>query len=86
MSINENIKQFSHQAPNRANTLLLDAIESIDIALGTGYDAAKHSELIAAYLNAASADNSAVVESLKKLNDRLHSINSSISDLTDRVY
>ncbi|MFZ2170249.1 MAG: hypothetical protein WAW61_11505 [Methylococcaceae bacterium] len=68
-----NVIEKKFKTHNWANALLLEAIEDVDGHLGEGY-AAKHPELIAAYLNAAGADNSEIARCLTEINETLQRI------------
>lgn len=86
MTITAKNYTLPRQASNTVNaSYVANAIANIDGHLGVGY-AKAHPDLICAYLHAASADYSAVVSCLKKLNERLLSIRDTLDNLVDRAY
>ncbi|MFZ2170548.1 MAG: hypothetical protein WAW61_13045 [Methylococcaceae bacterium] len=78
-----NVEKLPRQTPNPANDLLLSAIRDIDNHMGENYSKL-HPELVASYMNAASADNAALLKRFDELNEILMKIFRRFDDYADR--
>jgi hypothetical protein len=70
--IEANNETLLRQAPTTANEYLLSAIDQIDLKLGAGY-AAKHPELVAAFMQASATDlgTAVIARAIESLSGRL---------------